>query len=213
MYSYLETHDMIRNITGIGSGHGPYISIHDGFTGLSPWADYMPGSDRMILDTHPYFAFGGGTNTEPISNGTGSGAGGVWPGMACSSWATDMNQSQPAFGVSIAGEFTASYNDCGLFVDGVGGTPSYGGNCDMWQDSSTWNASTKAGVMAFTLASMDALQNWFFWTWKARLLIHCYFIYIFTNCLLRSDRQLHGRPCRVTAVVISTRPAKWLDTY
>jgi aryl-phospho-beta-D-glucosidase BglC (GH1 family) len=201
---YLETHDMIRNITGIGSGHGPYISIDDGFTGLSPWADYMPGSDRMILDTHPYFAFGGGTNTEPIS---------MWPGMACSSWATDMNQSQPAFGVTIAGEFTASYNDCGLFVDGVGGTPSYGGNCDTWQDSSTWDASTKAGVMAFTLASMDALQNWFFWTWKARLLIHCYFIYIFTNCLLRSDRQLHGRPCRVTAVVISTRPAKWLDTY
>jgi hypothetical protein len=24
----------------------------------------------------------------------------------------------------------------------------------------------KAGLYEFTLASMDALQNWFFWTWK-----------------------------------------------
>lgn len=24
----------------------------------------------------------------------------------------------------------------------------------------------KDGLMEFTLASMDALQNWFFWTWK-----------------------------------------------
>jgi len=36
----------------------------------------------------------------------------------------------------------------------------------MWQDASGWNASTKAGVMAFVTASMDALQNWYFWTWK-----------------------------------------------
>lgn len=27
----------------------------------------------------------------------------------------------------------------------------------------------KAGLREFTLASMDALQNWFFWTWKVSL--------------------------------------------
>ncbi|KAJ7877774.1 glycoside hydrolase family 5 protein [Mycena leptocephala] len=33
-------------------------------------------------------------------------------------------------------------------------------------DSSTWNATVIAGVKEFALASMDALQDWFFWTWK-----------------------------------------------
>lgn len=28
--SYLETHNMVRNITGVGEGKGPYISFHDG---------------------------------------------------------------------------------------------------------------------------------------------------------------------------------------
>ncbi|KAJ6549603.1 hypothetical protein DFH09DRAFT_926049, partial [Mycena vulgaris] len=40
------------------------------------------------------------------------------------------------------------------------------GNCAEWQDSSAWNATVKAGVMQFALASMDAMQDWFFWTWK-----------------------------------------------
>ena len=160
---------MVRNITGVGSGNGAYISIHDGFSGISNWADFMPGSDRVILDTHPYFAFNGDSNTQPINTGTGSGAGGVWPKMACSSWASGINQSQQNFGVTVAGEFSAGYNDCGLFVKGVGVSATFGGNCDTWQDSSDWDASTKAGVKAFTLASMDALQNWFFWTWKVRL--------------------------------------------
>ena len=28
--SYLEAHRIIRNITGVGAGHGPYISIQGG---------------------------------------------------------------------------------------------------------------------------------------------------------------------------------------
>lgn len=118
------------------------------------------------MDTHPYFAFGGGANTDPISSGTGANAGGIWPKQACSSWGGGINSSQSAFGVTVAGEFSNGFNDCGLFVRGVGGQTSYGGNCDKWQDASTWDAPTKAGIQAFAMASMDALQNWFFWTWK-----------------------------------------------
>jgi len=33
-------------------------------------------------------------------------------------------------------------------------------------DQTTWSAAFKQGVLDFTLASMDASQNWFFWTWK-----------------------------------------------
>jgi glucan 1,3-beta-glucosidase len=77
---------MIRGITGYGAGNGPYIAIHDGFAGLPTWAGFLPGSDRIILDTHPYFAFDGTPSTAPID-----GNGGVWPAQACSSWGSAIN--------------------------------------------------------------------------------------------------------------------------
>jgi glucan 1,3-beta-glucosidase len=81
--SYLEAHNMIRGITGIGEGNGAFISIHDGFAGLPSWAGFLPNSDRIALDTHPYFAFSGSPATDPIDTGTGPGAGGIWPADAC----------------------------------------------------------------------------------------------------------------------------------
>lgn len=68
--------------------------------------------------------------------------------------------------MTIAGEFSNGYNDCGLFLKGVNGSTSYGGDCSFWQDASQWNSTVKAGILDFALASMDALQDWFFWTWK-----------------------------------------------
>ncbi|PFH50439.1 glycoside hydrolase family 5 protein [Amanita thiersii Skay4041] len=166
---YLEAHDMVRNITGYGEGHGPFISIHDGFQGMLSWANFLPGSDRIALDTHPYLAFSGSPATEPIATGTGDDAGGIWPSRACQSWADAVNKSRAGFGVTFAGEFSNGYNDCGLFLKGVMnsmGNVSYGGDCSFWEDSSQWNATIKAGVKRFAMASMDALQDYFFWTWK-----------------------------------------------
>lgn len=45
---------MIREITGLGEGHGPFIAIHDGFEGLNTWADFLQGSDRIAIGTHHY---------------------------------------------------------------------------------------------------------------------------------------------------------------
>ncbi|KAJ7035081.1 glycoside hydrolase family 5 protein [Mycena alexandri] len=164
---YLEAHNMIRGITGVGEGHGPFISIHDGFDGVPNWAGFLPGSDRIILDTHPYFAFDGQKNDAPIATGTDAlSAGGIWPKQACTAWGPSINTSRTAFGVTVAGEFSNGYNDCGLYLTGVNGTQSYGGDCSLWLDSSTWNDTVKAGVQQFALASMDATQDWFFWTWK-----------------------------------------------
>ncbi|KAJ7491869.1 glycoside hydrolase superfamily [Mycena galericulata] len=133
---YLEAYNMIRTITGLGAGNGPYIGIHDGFEGLSSWVGFLPGADRVILDTHPYFAFNNQPDSSPIATGTEpASAGGIWPKQACKTWAQSLNTS-------------------------------YGGGCSLWMDSSTWNATVKAGVMEFALASMDAMQDWFFWTWK-----------------------------------------------
>ncbi|CAK5268466.1 unnamed protein product [Mycena citricolor] len=165
---YLQAHNMIRGITGIGEGHGPYISIHDGFIGVSNWGGFLPGSDRIIMDTHPYFAFDQQPNDSPIatSDQVGVLAGGIWPKQACSAWGPGINTSHVEFGVTVAGEFSNGYNDCGLFLTGVNNTAHYGGDCALWEDSQNWNASVKAGLHEYALASMDAMQNWFFWTWK-----------------------------------------------
>jgi glucan 1,3-beta-glucosidase len=88
---------MIRSITGYGEGNGPYIAIHDGFIGVAKWANLFPGSDRIALDTHTYFAFDGQPNTEPIAVDDGLGEpGGVWPKQACA-WGPPVNNR---FGIS-----------------------------------------------------------------------------------------------------------------
>ncbi|KAF9258346.1 glycoside hydrolase [Marasmius fiardii PR-910] len=163
---YFEAHNMIRSITGFGEGKGPYISIHDGFADVNSWNGFLAGADRLILDSHPYFAFGGGANDDPIATGTGMNAGGIWPAQACNAFGPSLNRSRSGFGVTIAGEFSNGYNDCGLFLKGVPGSHTYGGDCGLFQDSSNWNETLKAGLKAFAMASMDGTQDWFFWTWK-----------------------------------------------
>jgi hypothetical protein len=74
--------------------------------------------------------------------------------------------SRTAFGVTIAGEWSVALNDCGLFMKGVNLPPSFAGGCAQWEDSSAWTDGTKAGLMRVAMASMDALRDWFFWTWK-----------------------------------------------
>lgn len=75
-------------------------------------------------------------------------------------------ESRSSFGVTYAGEFSNGFNDCGLFLNGMSDRHSYGGDCGFWQDASLWNSTVKAGLKEFALASMDALGDWFFWTWK-----------------------------------------------
>lgn len=89
--SYREAYETIREITGIGEGKGFYISYHDGFSGLSNFAGFLRGADRIAMDSHPYMAFDGSSATDPMDTGVGEGAGGVWPGQACSRWSSMMD--------------------------------------------------------------------------------------------------------------------------
>ncbi|KAJ6515629.1 glycoside hydrolase family 5 protein [Mycena sanguinolenta] len=162
---YLDAHTMIRGITGYGEGNGPYIAIHDGFLSLASWAGFLQGSDRIILDTHPYFSFGG-VDTSPIAvNDDNGNPGGKWPTQACNAWGPSINSSETAFGVTIAGEFAASPNSCGYFLVGVG-QPSANPECPSYDDYQNYNDSMKAGILNYVEASMDAMGDWFFWTWK-----------------------------------------------
>lgn len=107
---------MVREITGTGEGNGPMISFHDGFDALKNWANFLPGADRIVIgtsscmrsivepisppilcapDDHPYFAFDGQPNREPVNitadGGDGTQLGGKWPLQACNAWGANMN--------------------------------------------------------------------------------------------------------------------------
>lgn len=65
---------MVRGISGIGEGNGPFITFHDGFvaqaTNISQgsWDGFLPGADRMALDQHPYLCFdASGPNNDGLS--------------------------------------------------------------------------------------------------------------------------------------------------
>ena len=79
--------------------------------------------------------------------------------------------SQTAYGVTVAGEFSNAINDCGLYLNGIRNTHTYGGDCALWEEASRWDDATKEGLMTFAMASFDSLQNWFFWTWKVRVFL------------------------------------------
>ncbi|KIY71672.1 glycoside hydrolase family 5 protein [Cylindrobasidium torrendii FP15055 ss-10] len=161
---YKEVHDTIRAITGVGKG--PYISIHDGFYAADPeWIGALAGADRLMMDRHPYTSFGGGAFDDPIATGTGADAGGVWTQTGCDLAGLTATLSQGT-GVTFAGEFSNGWNDCGFYLKGIPGSHTFGGSCDTWEDASTWDDSMKAGVKAYGQAQMDALQDYFFWTWR-----------------------------------------------
>lgn len=50
MDSYYQAYELIRGITGFGTGNGPIIAIHEGFLGVAAWADFMKGADRLYVD-------------------------------------------------------------------------------------------------------------------------------------------------------------------
>ncbi|ODN80622.1 hypothetical protein L202_02809 [Cryptococcus amylolentus CBS 6039] len=164
---YLEVHDMIRDITGYGKGNGPHLAMHDGFLGVSSWYDYLPGADRMVLDQHSYMVF----QDQP------TGTLDDLKKMPCQWWASGTNTTSNTFGPTIAGETSAAWNDCGKWINNVGAGQRYDGtyegysgkaigSCDYWNDYTQWNQSTVDALNHFMLGTMDAMQNFFFWTWK-----------------------------------------------
>ncbi|KAF8630431.1 hypothetical protein AX15_002978, partial [Amanita polypyramis BW_CC] len=163
---YVEAYNIVRQASGIGEGMGPYISIHDGFSPRDKWYNFIPNGDRISIDSHPYVCFGIQSDA-PI---------GAFAQTPCNQWADVVNASMGGFGLTTAGEFSNAINDCGLYVNGVNigtryegtypGTATKTGDCAPWLAWQNWDQPLRAGLKQFALASMDALQNYFFWTWK-----------------------------------------------
>ena len=101
---------MIREITGFGEGKGPYIAVDDGFGGLTSWGGTLPNVDRVAIDTHPYFAFSGSANDDPINVAAPDGQmGGIWPGRACSTWQDNLNSMYATVGLSLVTKTLTSF--------------------------------------------------------------------------------------------------------
>jgi hypothetical protein len=148
---YLEAHRMIRNITGVGAGNGPYISIQGGDPNLPTFV----GADRIAIEQHPYFAFDGAGNLDPKP----------YIPRPCDSWAKLINDTQKQNGVTTAGEWSLGFNDCGLLLRSAANEHSTK-NCQLWDHWENYTAEQKADLLSFAKSNMDALQHWFFWTWK-----------------------------------------------
>ncbi|EIW85436.1 glycoside hydrolase family 5 protein [Coniophora puteana RWD-64-598 SS2] len=164
---YVQAYNIVREASGTGAGKGPYIVLHDGFVGLPQWTGFLPNSDRVALDEHPYLCFSTQSDA-PITSYTST---------PCNAWGSEFNTSNGAFGLTISGEFSNAVTDCGKWVNGVNQGSRYEGDyyqgswptigsCDSWNDWQSWDNATKAGYKQFAMASMDAFQNFFFWTWK-----------------------------------------------
>jgi aryl-phospho-beta-D-glucosidase BglC (GH1 family) len=162
---YAKAYTIIRNVGGTGAGNGPFISIHEAFQGLDMWTDFLTGADRLALDSHPYICFNT-LSPGPIES---------FIPLPCSTWGSLFGDSMSAFGLTAAGEWSNAINDCGLYLNGVGSGTRYEGtymstdrigSCDSWNDYQSWDQTTKDALKQFSLSTMDALQNWFFWTWK-----------------------------------------------
>ncbi|KAJ7261309.1 glycoside hydrolase superfamily [Mycena haematopus] len=148
---YLQAYNNVRLASGIGAGNGPFVSFHDGFFGPANWAGFLPNADRASLDMHPYLCFQG-QSADPIAARTA---------QPCQSWGQLFNDTMADFGFIVAGEWRHALR--GTFP---GGFPSLGNCTTDWLNWQEWDAATKASYMTFAQSSMDALQNWFFWTWK-----------------------------------------------
>ncbi|WWC69986.1 uncharacterized protein I206_103930 [Kwoniella pini CBS 10737] len=164
---YIEAHNIIRDITGIGAGKGPQLSIHNGFLDTKSWYNFAPGMDRVALDQHNYMVFQD-QQTGDLDNLK------IQP---CQWWASSTNTTFQSYGPINTGEWSAAWNDCGKWVNNVGSGSRYDGtydgyankvtgSCDYWNDYTQWNQSTIDALSHFVLGSMDAFQDYFFWTWK-----------------------------------------------
>ncbi|KAK7031276.1 hypothetical protein VNI00_013527 [Paramarasmius palmivorus] len=162
---YAEAYRIVREVTG--SDAGAWVSIHEGFRSWGDWDDFLPNAHNLAVDYHPYIAFGDQVDQD-------------WDARAnqpCEYWAQNVQDRLTKFGLMTAGEHSNAINDCGLYLNGVEEGVRYdgtyvpekvksAGSCDKYTDWPNFTDARKEGLKNFAMASMDALHNYFFWTWK-----------------------------------------------
>lgn len=162
---HAEAYRVVREVTG--SNDGAWVSIHEGFRSWGDWDNFLPNAHRLALDYHPYIAFGDQVDQDWSERTR----------QPCDYWAQNVKDRLNNFGLTTNGEYSNAINDCGLFLNGVEEGVRYDGSyvpesrprvgsCQKYTDWQNFTPERKEGIKQFAMASMDALHNYFFWTWK-----------------------------------------------
>jgi hypothetical protein len=119
-----------------------------------------PSLTPSVIDQHPYLAFGEPNLATHAERAT----------VACG-WGGGTNDTSASYGVVIGGEWSNAVNNCGKWLNGVGSGNSYdtlpgGRTCAYWENWQAWSPAQRAEIRSYNMAQMDALQNFFFWTWR-----------------------------------------------
>lgn len=152
---YQHAYTVIREATGYGAGNGPFLVIHDGFIGVDRWNGFMPGADRLVMDQHPYKAFTPDVYHAPWSQQLSD---------VCA-WGRQTARSNAAFGITVGGEWSLAVNDCGKWLNGIN-RPANFGECSAFENWQAYDDAMKTNLRNQCMGTMDALRDWFFWTWK-----------------------------------------------
>jgi glucan 1,3-beta-glucosidase len=155
-----QVYAMVREMAGVGKG--PVLSFFGGFIATSAWYGWLGHADRIMLDRHPYLIFAGAQTQDTPEQ---------IAGQVCSSWGPVGREMSENFGMNSAGEWSAAINDCGLWINMVGAGADYdaqfgAGSCNTWNRWQNWTQTRKSAMRNFVAANMDALGDWFFWTWR-----------------------------------------------
>jgi len=112
---YLEAYTVIREVTGIGTGNGPVLSMHDGFLGTANWYTFLPGADRLAIDQHTYVVSNLACPQRMLMCQVfGNQLIGSLESIArdpCQYWGVSTNTTSQQWGINIAGEFSAAINE------------------------------------------------------------------------------------------------------
>lgn len=152
---YREAYEVIRGALGYGAGNGPFLVLHEGFVGAERWIGFMPGADRLVMDAHPYKAFSPGSFNLPWSQQLADVCG----------WGRPTARSNSEFGITIGGEWSLAINDCGKWLNGVGQNAGFG-DCSAFENWRAYDETMKTNLRNQCMGTMDALRDYFFWTWK-----------------------------------------------
>lgn len=161
---------MMREITGMGTGVGPYMMLHSGFvgSGVDSWANYLRGADRVAYDFHPYLAFNAPGGDQSIRGALAK---------PCQYFGPNEDSGLRNVGLTVSGEWSLAINDCALYLNNVkAGTRYEGtydegdgsnsqGSCSSVEDWENYSAADIKNIKSLALGWMDALHHQFFWTW------------------------------------------------
>ncbi len=163
--------NMVRQFYNDGWGNlrssSVAVTFHDAFEGVTSWGGWGSGMSNLLLDTHHYEVFDGGSLAMSVSDHVKTACNFGGQMASTGRW-------------TISGEWTGAMTDCaqwlngkntGARYDGTFGGVSKIGDCTGKSTGTVAALSSddKTNIGKFIEAQLDAYEKatgWIFWCWK-----------------------------------------------